>query len=196
MQEDLRELLARTWPTEHVNPALVTVAHIYLLSWDKYTDAERSKLFSRLSHLPTHLGLSTAPVAVQAGAQARRPSKKLKSRRKFIAHDDALAYIERIAQEHPESRRDKIRVALMLMYTCGITPGVLTSLPGNAFVPMGDAMLLVTKSYIYVLTPTMRAMAEQWLAQCATPDRPFGRIHKYITQHAEIAESYDAAQSN
>lgn len=181
----------RVWPTEDLNLRLVTASHFYYTVWQELTAQERGSIVQTITRYPENLGIAPA-LRERFPAAGGRKRKVEKDR--FTTPEDAAVYIERIASEHRHP--EKWRAALYLMYTCGMSPGLLVTLSTDDFVEMGGACVLVTGGYLYVLTPTVREIVERWLAITPTPERVFSRMRRPLAPHEFLTSSYALAKSN
>jgi hypothetical protein len=194
MPNSLRSSLAKLWPGIEIDPKYVGLSHVYFAGWDKLPADEKSRMFAKLHRWPEHIGLCplvksyVQPVAVGRKARTSTPV--------YTPADAALAYIDQQVDAAKPAMRQRLRAALLLMYTCGLTHVVTAALTGEAFVTTSEGMLLVTPGYIYVLTPIVRDAVRDWLAVCPTPAKPFARTLRVLTQHKFLTESYAVAQSN
>ena len=194
MPNSLRSLLARLWPETDIDPARVGLSHVYLTGWDKLTPAERTQLFAKLKAWPDHIGLSALVKAYVVPTSAVRRARTAPP--VYTPADAAIAYIDAAVDAAKPAMRTRLRAALTLMYSCGMTGTQLAALDNESFVTKADGMLLVTPGYVYVLTPGVRSVVAAWLAECPTPQRPFSRMVRMLNQHKFLSESYSVAQSN
>jgi integrase len=181
------------WPGADVDVRNVGASHVYLHGWDLFTDQERERLLANLDSTPQHMGLDTATRAtLKSRANASRNGRKASV--VYTDPDTATALIEQVARD--SKYPDRTRAALYVMYCCGMSAAQLCQVQRKNLVTTDNTMLLLTKGYIYVLTPTVRELVERWLPHATKPDRPFARLNASLQQYNFLAETYQNAKSN
>jgi integrase len=179
----------------HIRPEFFGLSHVYLLGREALTAAQRATVCNEVQRLSArgfyeHMGISPLydkEVAPRAARKAR------KAPRQFLHPDDAIATINRIAEENRNS--EQMRCGLMLMYTCGLTAAVAAKLRATDFIPYDGQILLNANGSLYVLTPSVRELTVSWLAQAPVPERPFARMQRRFAAYGYLADSYNVVQS-
>lgn len=195
MRPSLASSVAQIWgPDAHIKQGFFGLCHVYLLG-KGLEPAERSSVLNEVQRLSArgpnaHMGISHL---YDKEVKPRADRKARTEQRKFVHPDEALIVINRAAEENRNT--EQVRCGLMLMYMCGLSYAVVANLRSEDFLSHAGHLLLHGGGSLYVLTPSLRAVVEAWLAAAPVPERPFARMCRRFKPYAFLSESYNVVQS-